>query len=82
MPTADYLRLMFACYLVTVAVLSTVNPTAMTAWKARTLEDLYFVLARLLEADARPMSRPAETSADAIREAQRLQAALGVWSPD
>lgn len=73
--TTDRLR---DLYLVTVAVLSTVNPTAMTAWKARTLEDLYFVLARLLEADARPMSRPAETSADAIRAA----AAVGFLGDD
>lgn len=64
--TPDRLR---DLYLVTVSILSTVNPTAMTAWKARTLEDLYFVLARLLESDTRPQSRPAETSADAIRAA-------------
>ena len=38
-------------YLLTVAILSTTNPTAMTAWKARMLEDLYFGLAAALEGE-------------------------------
>ncbi len=40
-------------YLLTIAVLSTTNPQAMTSWKARALEDLYFQLAAAFE-DAAP----------------------------
>jgi [protein-PII] uridylyltransferase len=36
-------------YLLTVAILSTTNPAAMTSWKARLLDDLYFALALTLE---------------------------------
>lgn len=36
-------------YLLTVAILSTTNPAAMTSWKARILDDLYFALALTLE---------------------------------
>lgn len=36
-------------YLLTVAVLSTTNPQAMTSWKARALEDVYFELAAAFE---------------------------------
>lgn len=36
-------------YLLTVAILSTTNPAAMTSWKARVLDDLYFALALTLE---------------------------------
>jgi len=36
-------------YLLTVATLSTTNPTALTAWKARMLEDLYVGLLATLE---------------------------------
>jgi len=39
-------------YLMTVCTLSTTNPGAMTAWKARMLEDLYFGLAAVLERGA------------------------------
>ncbi len=43
--TLDRLR---DLYLLTVCVLSTTNPTAMTAWKATVLEDLYLGLSQLL----------------------------------
>lgn len=36
-------------YLLTVCDLSTTNPNAMTSWKARMLEDLYFALVEALE---------------------------------
>ena len=35
-------------YLVTVAIVSTVNPDAMTSWKMRSLEDLYLAIVSLL----------------------------------
>lgn len=54
-------------YLLTLAVLSTTNPTALSAWKARMLEDLYFGL-RSLEG-----RRPTGASrAKAIREEVRV----------
>jgi [protein-PII] uridylyltransferase len=46
--TAERLR---DLYLLTVAVLSTTNPQAMTSWKARALEDLYFELFALFEGE-------------------------------
>jgi [protein-PII] uridylyltransferase len=39
-------------FLVTVAALSTINPKAMTSWKARMLEDLYFKLVNHFEGRA------------------------------
>ena len=54
-------------YLLTLAVLSTTNPTALSAWKARMLEDLYFGLCSL---EGR---RPSGASrAKAIREEVRV----------
>ena len=54
-------------YLLTVAVISTTNPTALSAWKARMLEDLYFGL-RSLEG-----RRPSGASrAKAIRDEVRV----------
>lgn len=54
-------------YLLTLAVLSTTNPTALSAWKARMLEDLYFGL-RSLEG-----RRPSGASrAKAIRDEVRV----------
>lgn len=38
-------------YLLSVATLSTTNPTAMSAWKARMLEDLFFGLTATLEGE-------------------------------
>lgn len=38
-------------YLLTVADLSTTNPTAMTSWKARMLDDLYTAVAAVLEGE-------------------------------
>ena len=35
-------------YLVTVAIVSTINPDAMTSWKMRSLEDLYLAIVALL----------------------------------
>ena len=43
---ADRLR---DLYLLTVAVMGTINPTAMTSWKARALEDLYLSLSAAFE---------------------------------
>jgi [protein-PII] uridylyltransferase len=47
--TAERLR---DLYLLTVAVLSTTNPQAMTSWKARALEDLYLELFAFFEGEA------------------------------
>jgi [protein-PII] uridylyltransferase len=47
--TAERLR---DLYLLTVAVLSTTNPQAMTSWKARALEDLYLELFAIFEGEA------------------------------
>src|SRR5690606_29167171 len=52
-------------YLLTVADLSTTNPNAMTSWKARMLEDLYFAVASVLEGDA---EQAAHRRAEAIRD--------------
>lgn len=60
--TLDRLR---DLYLLTVADLSTTNPTAMTSWKARLLEDLYLAVAGVLEGDGRDATL---RRADAIRE--------------
>lgn len=55
-------------YLVTVARLATVNPTAMTSWKARMLDDLYFGLAQVLGGDASVSS--SERAAEVREEAK------------
>lgn len=60
--TADRLR---DLYLLTVADLSTTNPNAMTAWKARMLDDTY--LAVMEELEGTKEGGPARR-ADAIRE--------------
>ena len=59
--TLDRLR---DLYLLTVADLSTTNPSAMTSWKARMLEDLYVSVAASLEGS---VETPPERRADAIR---------------
>jgi len=41
-------------YLMTVSILSTVNPRSLTDWTARMLEDLYFGVARVLEGRGGP----------------------------
>lgn len=56
-------------YLLTVADLSTTNPNAMTSWKARMLEDLYFAVASVLEGDA---EQAAHRRAEAIRDEVRV----------
>ncbi len=61
-------------YLATVAILSTTNPRAMTSWKARMLEDLYFVLVAALK-EARQANQPAVDAlprTDVIRNAVRV----------
>jgi [protein-PII] uridylyltransferase len=49
--TPERLRDLFLC---TVAIVSTVNPEAMTSWKARALEDLYLATLAELESGSRP----------------------------
>lgn len=56
-------------YLMTVACVSTINPTAMSSWKARMLEDLYLGVAEVLEGGSPPST---ETRADQIREEVRV----------
>lgn len=56
-------------YLLTVADLSTTNPHAMTAWKARMLDDLYLAVALELEGESQP---PAERRAEQIRAEVRV----------
>ena len=63
--TMDRLR---DLYVLTVAALSTVNPTAMTSWKARMLEDFYFAILDFFELGERALSvagRAAEIRAEA-----------------
>ncbi len=50
--TPERLRDLFLC---TVTVISTVNPTAMTSWKARSLEDLYLATLAQLESGSVPV---------------------------
>ncbi|MET0343537.1 MAG: [protein-PII] uridylyltransferase [Polyangiales bacterium] len=47
-------------YLLTMSDVSTTNPHAMTEWKARTLEDLYVALSRVLEGRAPNVEQRAE----------------------
>jgi [protein-PII] uridylyltransferase len=60
--TAERLR---DLYLLTFADLSTTNPGAMTAWKARMFEDLYMRLVPLLEGSARVVDRAKVLRAEA-----------------
>ncbi len=66
--TPERLRDLFLC---TVAVISTVNPKAMTSWKARALEDLYLATLAQLEAG----SVPAQTENRVLEV--KLQAIVG-----
>ena len=50
--TPERLRDLFLC---TVAIISTVNPKAMTSWKARALEDLYLATLAQLESGSVPV---------------------------
>jgi [protein-PII] uridylyltransferase len=59
-------------YLLTVADLSTTSPTAMTSWKARMLDDLYFAAEGHLAGQ--------EPRADAERIARVREAARKAWS--
>jgi [protein-PII] uridylyltransferase len=66
--TPERLRDLFLC---TVAVISTVNPKAMTSWKARALEDLYLASLAQLESG----SVPAQTENRVLEV--KLQAVVG-----
>jgi len=66
--TPERLRDLFLC---TVAVISTVNPKAMTSWKARALEDLYLATLAQLESG----SVPAQTENRVLEV--KLQAVVG-----
>ncbi|MGB5812630.1 MAG: hypothetical protein WBG86_19000, partial [Polyangiales bacterium] len=66
--TPERLRDLFLC---TVAVVSTVNPKAMTTWKARALEDLY--LATLAEIESGDTPVPTESRVLEVK----LQAIVG-----
>ena len=59
-------------YLLTVSDLSTTSPTAMTSWKARMLDDLYFAAEAHLAGQ--------EPRADAERVARVREAVSKVWS--
>ncbi|RLB39926.1 MAG: [protein-PII] uridylyltransferase, partial [Deltaproteobacteria bacterium] len=50
--TPERLRDLFLC---TVAIISTVNPKAMTSWKARAIEDLYLATLAQLESGSVPV---------------------------
>jgi [protein-PII] uridylyltransferase len=56
-------------YLVTVADLSTTNPTAMSSWKARMLEDLYLSVAAVLQGS---MNGSAQSRAAQLRDEVRV----------
>ena len=66
--TPERLRDLFLC---TVSVVSTVNPTGMTSWKARALEDLYLAALAQLESG----SIPAHTESRVLEV--KLQAIVG-----
>ena len=66
--TPERLRDLFLC---TVAIISTVNPKAMTSWKARALEDLYLATLAQLESG----SVPAQTENRVLEV--KLQAVVG-----
>jgi [protein-PII] uridylyltransferase len=66
--TPERLRDLFLC---TVAIISTVNPKAMTSWKARGLEDLYLATLAQLESG----SVPAQTENRVLEV--KLQAVVG-----
>jgi [protein-PII] uridylyltransferase len=55
-------------YLLTIADVSTTNPTAMTSWKARMLEDLYLAVAAALDGAAQGSARAAEIRAEVLRD--------------
>jgi [protein-PII] uridylyltransferase len=59
-------------YLLTVSDLSTTSPTAMTSWKARMLDELYFAAEAYLAGQ--------EPRADAERVARVREAVRGAWS--
>ncbi|MEM7436616.1 MAG: [protein-PII] uridylyltransferase [Myxococcota bacterium] len=64
--TPERLRDLFLC---TVAIISTVNPKAMTSWKARALEDLYLAALAEIESGDAPVhteSRVLEVKLQAI----------------
>ncbi|MEM7136641.1 MAG: [protein-PII] uridylyltransferase [Myxococcota bacterium] len=64
--TPERLRDLFLC---TVAIISTVNPKAMTSWKARALEDLYLATLAEIESGDAPIqteSRVLEVKLQAI----------------
>jgi len=64
--TPERLRDLFLC---TVTIVSTVNPKAMTSWKARALEDLYLAILAQLESGSAPAqttSRVAEVKLQAV----------------
>ena len=58
-------------YLLTIADITTTSPTAMTAWKARMLEELYRAADAELAGDAR-LDRDVERTARMTEEAMRL----------
>lgn len=66
--TPERLRDLFLC---TVAIVSTINPTAMTSWKARALEDLYLSTLAELEMGG----GPAQTESRVLEV--KLQAVVG-----
>jgi [protein-PII] uridylyltransferase len=66
--TAERLRDLFLC---TVSVVATVNPKAMTSWKARALEDLYLATLAQIESG----SAPAQTESRVLEV--KLQAVVG-----
>ncbi len=55
-------------YLLTIADVSTTNPTAMTSWKARMLEDLYLAVAAALDGEAQGSARAADIRAEVLRD--------------
>lgn len=58
-------------YLVTVSILSTINPNAMTHWKSRLLEELYLNVVAILDGEGK--FRETETGVAAIRAEARKQ---------
>jgi len=72
---ADRLR---DLYLLTAAVMSTINPTAMTSWKARALDDLYLALSAAFEGDDDQAASTGRMPAERQARAKAIREEVGV----
>lgn len=70
-------------YLLTICDITTTSPTAMTAWKARMLDELYFAADDHLAGGASSVGEPASRHPTDARRVDRVrEAALAAWTGD